>query len=237
MEAPAGQEALQGPNRSQAPVGGRLALFAERWRSLFPDSDAASILQNGVLVEFSEQKPPLSSRPVAFPTSASKQAQLQEVVQGLLEKQAIEPVQNPLSPGFYSRLFTVPKSSGGLRPVIDLSVLNRFIWCPHFQMETAVSIKRAIKPGEWVTSVDLSDAYLHVPLSPTIRKYFRFVDRRSSSRSSPLGSVPPPGNSPSYCSPSYSTSGAWAFVSMHTWTIGRSGPVHASRDTRARAPQ
>ena len=176
-EAPADLGAPPSPSRTQAQVGGRLAFFSERWRRLFPDSDVADTLQNGVLIQFMAEKPPLTTRPVAFPTSATKQVQLQEAVQSLLVKQAIEPVQNPHSPGFYSRLFTVPKSSGGLRPVIDLSVLNRFIWCPHFQMETAVSIKRAIKPGEWVTSVDLSDAYLHVPLSPTIRKYFRFVVR------------------------------------------------------------
>ena len=158
-------------------MGGRLGLFLESWRRRFPSAEAVRTLAEGVRIEFWGPRPPLSTRPLAFPTSAIKEDQLAGVVQSLLDKQAVELVQNPHSPGFYSRLFTVPKSSGGLRPVIDLSVLNRFIWCPHFQMETAVSIKSAIRLGEWVTSVDLSDAYLHVPLAPTIRKYFRFVVR------------------------------------------------------------
>ena len=42
----------------------------------------------------------------------------------------------PSSPGFYSRLFLVPKNGGQWRPIIDLSALNAFIDCPSFTMET-----------------------------------------------------------------------------------------------------
>ena len=169
--------AATGQNRVQAQVGGRLADFAEVWQERYPNSQAARTLREGVLIQFAGDKPPTTNQPIAFPTSAKKECQLVTVVQDLLKKRAVEPVANTHSAGFYSRLFTVPKSSGDLRPVIDLSTLNRFIWCPHFQMETAVSIRRSIRPGEWVTSVDLSDAYLHVPLAPSIRKYFRFMVR------------------------------------------------------------
>jgi hypothetical protein len=42
-----------------------------------------------------------------------------------LQKAAIEQVPtSSLGPGFYSRLFLVPKKKGGMRPVIDLSILN-----------------------------------------------------------------------------------------------------------------
>jgi hypothetical protein len=41
-------------------------------------------------------------------------------------KGAIERVQDPFqSPDFYSRLFLVPKKTGGMRPVIDLSIILR----------------------------------------------------------------------------------------------------------------
>ena len=42
----------------------------------------------------------------------------------LLKKRAVERVQDPRTPGFYSQLFLVPKSNGKLCPVIDLSLLN-----------------------------------------------------------------------------------------------------------------
>ena len=31
------------------------------------------------------------------------------------------------------------------------------------------------EPGEWVTSIDLSDAYLHLPIHPQSRNFFRFI--------------------------------------------------------------
>lgn len=49
------------------------------------------------------------------------------IVSGLLEKQAIQDVPSPQPPGFYGRLFVVPKSSGGWRPVLDLSALNIYL--------------------------------------------------------------------------------------------------------------
>jgi hypothetical protein len=50
---------------------------------------------------------------------------------------AIERVQDPFqSPGFYSRLILVPKITGDMKPVIDLSILNTFLLLPHFKMET-----------------------------------------------------------------------------------------------------
>ena len=44
----------------------------------------------------------------------------------MLEKGAIHLVTDN-SLGFYSRIFMVPKQGGKWRPVIDLSVLNKFI--------------------------------------------------------------------------------------------------------------
>ncbi|VDI29195.1 Hypothetical predicted protein [Mytilus galloprovincialis] len=42
-------------------------------------------------------------------------------------------------------------------------------------METNRSIRASILPGMWTTSLDLSDAYFHIPISKTYRKYLRFV--------------------------------------------------------------
>jgi hypothetical protein len=50
---------------------------------------------------------------------------LQEEVHTLLQKGAVELVDPPLTPGFYARLFLVPKKNGKMRPVIDLSVCGQ----------------------------------------------------------------------------------------------------------------
>jgi hypothetical protein len=42
-------------------------------------------------------------------------------------------------------------------------------------METNRSIRASILPGMWSTSLDLTDAYFHCPISVAFRKYLRFV--------------------------------------------------------------
>ncbi|MDY6816767.1 MAG: reverse transcriptase domain-containing protein, partial [Pseudomonadota bacterium] len=96
-------------------------------------------------------------------------------MQELLEKQAVEQVHNLSSLGFHSLMFLVPKKNGKLRPIIDLRRLNDFLVIPSFQMETSVSVAAAVQPEDWATSLDLTDAYFHVPVAPWFRKYLRIV--------------------------------------------------------------
>ena len=99
---------------------------------------------------------------------------LREEVLSLLRKGAVEELLSP-SPGFYGRLFCVPKASGGWRPVLDLSALNQFLQVMPFRMETASSIREAVRPGDWGASLDLTDAYFHIPIAKSDRKWLRFV--------------------------------------------------------------
>ena len=98
-------------------------------------------------------------------------------IQSLLSKNAIERVENVKSLGFYRRLFLVPKPHQRWRPVIDLSRLNTFLHVEKFKMETPESIRTSLIPGEWVSLIDLSDVYLHIPIHPNPRKYLRFCCR------------------------------------------------------------
>ena len=123
--------------------------------------------------------PPLSNVPVPMPSyspSSIKGAALEEVTLGLIAKGAVELVPLP-SPGFYSRLFVVWKTSGSWRPVIDLSHLNRFVDVSHFQMETIQSVLLSVRQGDWMASIDLKEAYLQVPVHPASRHFLRFVFR------------------------------------------------------------
>ena len=64
---------------------------------------------------------------------------MREQISLMLQKNAIKEVP-PDSPGFYSNLFLVRKSTGGWRPVIDLKNLNAHIHAPHFHMFTISSV-------------------------------------------------------------------------------------------------
>ena len=94
-----------------------------------------------------------------------------------LSKNAIERVENVKSLGFYSCLFLVPKPHQRWRPDICLSRLNTFLHVENFKMETPDSIRTSLIPGEWVSWIDLSDAYLHISIHPNSRKYLIFCHR------------------------------------------------------------
>lgn len=149
-----------------------MAHFVEQWGEITRNEWVLSIIKNGFRIPF-RTPPPLSSVPVIMNQSSSHL--LREEVSKLLQKRAVERVTNPGTPGFYSRLFVVPKKNGKFRPVIDLSILNYYIQKKPFKMETVKSVRQSVSRNDWAVSIDLTDAYLHILIHRQSRKYLRFV--------------------------------------------------------------
>ena len=84
--------------------------------------------------------------PSYAPTSI-KGAALGEVTLTLIAKGAVELAPLP-SPGFSSRRFVVWKTSGLWRPVIDLSLLNRFVDISHFRLVPIQSVLMSVQQGD-----------------------------------------------------------------------------------------
>ena len=78
------------------------------------------------------------------------------------------------SSGVLQQAFHCPKPNQKWQPILDLSALNRFLKVKTFKMETPESIRLSLQQGEWVTSLDFSDAYFHIPISPNSKKFLRF---------------------------------------------------------------
>jgi len=111
-----------------------------------------------------------------LPTDPVKLEVLDTEVQQMADKGAIERV--PLGQACcHSPLFLVPKKGGKWRPVIDLKSLNRTIDIPSFTMETPESIHAQIQPGDWAVSIDLSDAYFHIPINQKFKHFLTFCHR------------------------------------------------------------
>ena len=157
------------------PVGSRLRCFKRDWLINKCSPNVLNIITNGYVLPF-RSKPNLIRFPLILSEYKAQQKDqaLTTCIQSLLSKNAIERVENVKSLGFYSRLFLVPKPHQRWRPVIDLSRLNTFLHVEKFKMETPESIRTSLVPGDWVSSIDLSDAYLHIPIHPNSRKYLRF---------------------------------------------------------------
>ena len=181
--------------QSLPPVGARLQAFWRVWEEKGASPWIVSVLREGYNLEF-EKEPPLTRTPsvVSQYQDPVKQALLEDEIQSLLQKDALEEVLDHNSQGFYSRMFLVTKKNGDWRPIIDLSVLNTYLKTQTFKMESADSIRAALLPEWWTFSIDLKDAYLHVPIHPSARKFMRvmFKGRVYQFKALPFGLSPAP---------------------------------------------
>lgn len=93
----------------------------------------------------------------------------------LLDIKAIERVpRDQHGTGFYSVLFLVPKSSGGCRGILNLKQLNLMVLYCRFKMHSLRSILSAVRQGDLLQSMDLHEAYLHMPIHLSHWKYLRY---------------------------------------------------------------
>ena len=72
-------------------------------------------------------------------------------------------------------MFLISKPEGEWRPIIDLSVLNKWVELATCKYETYQSVMLALRQGDWMVSVDLRDAYFQIPIHPESGKFLRFA--------------------------------------------------------------
>ncbi len=106
----------------------------------------------GYAIQFARRPPKF--RGIRFTSVLSKDAPvLRAEVAVLLAKDAIEPVPPAeMKSGFYSPYFIVPKKGGGLRPILDLRVLNRALHKLPFRMLTQRRIVQSVRSPQLVCS-------------------------------------------------------------------------------------
>ena len=157
------------------PVGARLHQFLEKWAALGVSPKLLAVIREGYILPF-RFRPNLTRKPTITScyVNPHRNSNLLEALHQLLDKNAVELVQNPQSLGFYNRLFLVPKPNNRWRPILDLNILNNYLKTQSFKMETPETIKTSLQAGEWVTSIDFKDAYFHIPINSQSRKYMRF---------------------------------------------------------------
>ncbi|KAI2646518.1 Transposon Ty3-G Gag-Pol polyprotein [Labeo rohita] len=134
-------------------------------------------VERGYRIQFGASPPPFNG---VFPTLVGPEQGLvmEQEVATLLRKEAIEVVPPQFrESGFYSRYFIVPKKDGGLRPILDLRLLNRSVMRLKFRMLTVRQVVSQIRSEDWFVTIDLKDAYFHVSILPQHRKFLRFAFR------------------------------------------------------------
>ena len=159
--------------RPALPLAGRLTHFLQFWKAITTDQWVLQIIEFGYRLDFAGSPPSSGVRVTTL--RGDSQSVLMEEVEGLLEKCAIELVPpGQEKDGFYSTYFVVPKKDGGIRPILNLKLFNQWLVAETFKMETLSSILIASRRGTWIVSIDLKDAYFHVPILRAHWKYLRF---------------------------------------------------------------
>jgi hypothetical protein len=151
-------------------VGGRLASFADQWTA--SDPFLGSIVREAVWVQWVDGEPgPFDAGESYFdPSEASL---VQDEVDQLLAKGAIFriPEENAY---FVTKMFLVNKKGGSFRPVLNLKPLNLHTAPKQFKLEGMPVVMASLQDRDWMTNVDLSDAFFHVPLHPDHQRFFQF---------------------------------------------------------------
>ena len=158
---------------SQSLIAGRLKLFLRNWKAITNDPWVIECVQ-GYTIDLKGQ--PYQYQPPGELSFLPEETNcLSAEVTKMIDKHAITPVpKEQAAKGFQSQLFAVPKKDGGTRPIINLKRLNSFVQEVHFKMEGIHMLKDTLKPGDWMTKVDLKDAYFMVPIALNQRRLLRF---------------------------------------------------------------
>ena len=140
---------------------GMLFKFFDQWRSITSNRFVLNMVQGHHLQLWSH--PPLFCNFWQFNVKAATTHHpiIQKQVDELLDKVVIEPSSD--GAGFYSSMFVVPKCTGGLWPILNLKHFNHYMHVPSFKVPTMRHVWQLIQHVDYAFSIDLQDAYLHIP--------------------------------------------------------------------------
>ena len=159
------------------PLAGRIAHFIRNWEVVTSDAWVLNAVK-GYELDLSAT-PYQCLRPKELTFGEDELATLDMEIAKMKQKGAIC-LADKTNTGFYSQLFVVPKKDGGHRPIINLKKLNQFVKPQHFKMESINMLKDILKRGDYMTKVDLKDAYFMVPLRDKHRNLTRFTWKGST---------------------------------------------------------
>lgn len=150
---------------------GQLGKFYEKWKTITEDSYVLNAIR-GFKIPFISQ-PYQFIEPKCPEMSKSECEAISSSLLPLIESGAIVKSKEEVDQ-FISNIFTVKKSNGTNRLVINLKPLNEFVDCPHFKMEDHRTVCNLMSRDCYMASIDLKDAYHLIPIAKMDQKYFKF---------------------------------------------------------------
>ena len=134
------------------------------WLQMTLPDDVKSIVMNELCLELWKEPPKQKSK-------ESEDIDLQEIVNDYLTRTIITETKGEEE--YQSPFFGIHQNNK-LRPILDLRTLNRFTRNSTFRMEGMKEAKKLIHPNCFLAKIDLSDAYLSIPVNTNFQKYLCF---------------------------------------------------------------
>ena len=147
--------------------------FFDQWRSITCNRSVLNMVEGHHLQL--QSHPPLFCNFQQFNVKVGTihQPIIQKEVDELLSEGGIEPSSG--GAGFYSSMFVVPKHPGGLQPILNLKHFNCYMHVPSFKMPTIRHVWQLFQHDDYAFSIDLQDAYLHIPIVKHHHHFLQFV--------------------------------------------------------------
>jgi hypothetical protein len=156
-------------------IGQRLLTHLQAWKEI----KCERLIKNGVMPQWKEkgkntQRLERERRPFPFTGSQLLTIEYQHLLTEELREGVVVPVPHHYVK-WYNSTFLVPKKSGGYRKVLNCRRLNDEMRDIHFKMEDLKTVKDIILLGDYVVSLDITSAYNHVSVHPSLRPYLGFM--------------------------------------------------------------
>ena len=143
------------------------------WRAITSDP---TILESvtGVKIEFTQGLRPEQDNVRSSVFNRIQHAIVANEIETLISKEVVK--HSSHEPGeFISPIFLRHKPDGTYRMILNLRAFNEFVQYHHFKMDTLEMAVKMMKPGCFMASNDLKDAYYTVPIFHAHQKYLKFI--------------------------------------------------------------
>ena len=158
--------------QSETFVAGNLKNCYKEWCKITNDPETLQTVM-GLKIEF-KTKAPNTFASCQNTFSQKENSFVEREIKRLIDKRVIIP-SNHEDEEYISPIFVVPKDDNNLRLILNLKNFNKYLPYHHFKMDTLDTILKLVRPGCYMATVDLRDAYYTVPIADESQKYLKFV--------------------------------------------------------------
>ena len=152
--------------------GGRISRFRHNWAKITLDCETLKLIE-GVTLELHQQPEQLIITP-QYKFSTDDLKLMSEEIERFIALGIVEPSER--EPGeLISNVFCRKKKSGKIRVIGNFQDLNAEIVYHKFKQNTIQNILDLVRPGCFMCSVDLKDAYYCVGVRQDFRKLLKFM--------------------------------------------------------------